>query len=372
MRELRYGLIGAGMMGQEHVRNVALVEGAGVTAVADPDEEMRNRTCRLAGPECKPFADYRALLAEDPCDAYLIAAPNDLHYPILLHALATGKPILCEKPLCTRSQDAADVVRRAAGRGTPVWVAMEYRYMPPIERMLKAVRAGDAGAPRMMSIREHRYPFLDKVGDWNRFAARTGGTLVEKCCHFWDLMRLGLAADPVRVYASGAQDVNHLDERPGGRRPDVLDNAFAVVEFEGGLRGMLDLCMFAEGSRWQETVAVVGDAARLEARVPAPARFAAPGTRQEAEFSVASRATRVETSETVPVDPRILHAGDHHGATFFQHERFRDLVARGGGDPEVGLEDGYWAVLVGEAAEESARSGRAVELAELAAARVLQ
>jgi predicted dehydrogenase len=48
----------------------------------------------------------------------------------------------------------------------------------------------------MLTIREHRFPFLSKVGDWNRFNRNTGGTFVEKCCHFFDLMRLILKLGP--------------------------------------------------------------------------------------------------------------------------------------------------------------------------------
>ena len=362
MDELRYGLIGAGMMGREHIRNIALLDGARVSAIADPDSAMRDASCELAGEDCAAFSDHRDLVAADLCDAYLIAAPNDLHHPILLDVLETAKPILCEKPLCTTTGDAADIVRRAARRTAPVWVAMEYRFMPPVARLLEKVRAGEAGKPRMMAIREHRFPFLDKVGHWNRFNARTGGTLVEKCCHFWDLMRLALGADPVRVYASAGRDVNHLDERYRGRQPDIVDNAFVIVDFEGGARGMLDLCMFAEGSYWQESIAVTGDVARIEARVPGPARFTASGEERAAEISVADRARKTETRKTVEVDHRILRAGDHHGATYFQHEKFRRLAAAGSGEAEVSATDGYWSVLMGEAAEESARTGVPVDL----------
>ena len=55
----------------------------------------------------------------------------------------------------------------------------------------------------MLSIREHRFPFLHKVGHWNRFNKWTGGTLVEKACHFFDLMRRLVQDDVVSVYASG-------------------------------------------------------------------------------------------------------------------------------------------------------------------------
>ena len=96
--------------------------------------------------------------------------------------------------------------------------------------------------------------------------------------------------------------------------------------------------------------------------MPGPAQFSASGEERPAELAVADRARRVETLETVDVDHRILQAGDHHGATFFQHERFRRLAAAGSGDAEVSLADGYWSVLVGEAAEESARTDTPVDL----------
>jgi predicted dehydrogenase len=51
-----------------------------------------------------------------------------------------------------------------------------------------------------------------QVNNWNRFNKNSGGTLVEKCCHFFDLMTLIANSRPVRVMASGAQDINHLDE----------------------------------------------------------------------------------------------------------------------------------------------------------------
>ncbi len=55
----------------------------------------------------------------------------------------------------------------------------------------------------------------------------------------------------------------------------------------------------------------------------------------------------------------ILEAGDHNGSTFYQHQRFLDVV-RGRGSVEVGLEDGIWAVRMGQAAQQSAATGKTV------------
>ncbi len=361
MSTIRYGLIGSGMMGQEHIRNIALLDGAEVTAIADPDEGMRQASIDLAGGTARGFTDHKDMLSADLCDVYLIVAPNDLHHDLLLDALAANKPILCEKPLCTTVEHCRDVLAQAHG-AAPVWVAMEYRYMPPVQRLIDELHAGMAGDAKMISIREHRFPFLEKVGDWNRFNIRTGGTLVEKCCHFWDLMRLVLQSNPVRVYASAGVDVNHLDESYDSQTPDIIDNAFVIVDFENGTRGMLDLCMFAEGSHWQEVVSVTGPKARIDACVPGPARFSPDGWERPSHLVISDRTTKAVTDTPVEVDHAVLSAGDHHGSTFYQHQRFLEMVRTGETKPEVSLEDGLWSVIVGEAAERSAKTGQAVEL----------
>lgn len=361
MRNIRYGIIGSGMMGQEHIRNIALLEGTQVVAVADPNEEMRAMAASTAGSQCAAYADHKAMLEVGGCDAIVLAAPNYLHHPILTDILPTDIPLLVEKPLGIDDSQCRDILARAQPRRAPVWVAMEYRYMPPIARLLEEVKAGSAGRVHMIAIREHRFPFLSKVDHWNRFQRLTGGTMVEKCCHFFDLMRLVSGSEATRVYASGAMDVNFRDEEHAGGKPDILDNAFVIVDFENGMRGMLDLCMFAEGSYWQETISVTGDRARIEAFVPGPARFAPDGHERQSQIAISSRATKTERREDIHVDPAILSAGDHHGSTYFQHQKFLQLV-RDGGQPEITIEDGTRAVEIGAAAEQSARSGEPVRL----------
>ncbi len=361
---LRYAVIGTGMMGQEHIRNIALMEGATVTAIADVDDAMRvagltaAEHAGMAG--VRAFADYRELLSAQIADALVIATPNDTHHPIMIDALATQAPILLEKPAAIAPGIARDLVARAHGRAAPVWVAMEYRYMPPIARLIEEARAGAAGDIKMVSIVEHRFPFLVKPMSWNRFASRSGGTMIEKCCHFFDLMRLITGSEPLRLYASGAQDLNHLDERHEDRVPDVVDNAFVIADFANGMRAALDLSMFAEGAYWQEQVSVVGTQGKIEAMVPGPSRFWPGAAERASEIVISPRADKAPLREEVHVDEAILAAGDHHGGTFYQHRHFADLI-RHGGRPEVTLEDGARAVEMGDAAERSIRSGQVVQ-----------
>lgn len=81
-------------------------------------------------------------------------------------------------------------------------------------------------------------------------------------------MNLAVGSRPVRVMASGGQDVNHLDEVYNGERSDILDNAYVIVEYANRVRTMLDLSMFAEGGQHEQEITVVGDKGKLEAFVP--------------------------------------------------------------------------------------------------------
>ncbi len=358
---MRYGIIGSGMMGAEHIRSIALIDGAQVTAVADPNEQMRLAAQNLAGTCCRGFTSYADLLDANCCDALVIATPNDTHHAVLLDILTTDLPILVEKPLCATPAQCEEIAQITNDRNAPVWVAMEYRYMPPVARMLEAVREGVAGDIKMINASERRFPFLNKVDNWNRFNDRTGGTMIEKCCHFFDLFRLIAGSEAVRVYASGGMDVNFLDENHAGRKPDILDNAFVVVDFANGIRAMLELCMFAEGSVWQEIIVATGDTGQVAAKVPAPKRFTPDNHNHVACVAIAKRATKTEITEEVAIDQTVLAAGDHYGSCFFQHQHFLDMLSSQGA-PEVSVDDGMAAVRIGDAAEQSAKSGQAIAL----------
>lgn len=357
--QVRYGLVGTGMMGVEHIQNLAITPGAVVTALADPVAASLDRARGALGDRADratTFDTVEALAKSGLCDAVVVASPNFTHRGVLEPLFDAGLHILCEKPLATTIADCRWIVEQAEARDQVFWTAMEYRYMPPVAAFIADIHAGRIGCLRMLSMREHRFPFLPKVGDWNRFARNTGGTMVEKCCHFFDLMRLITRSEAVRVYCSGAMDVNHRDERYAGARPDILDNSYTAVDFANGVRALLDLSMFADGAENQEEITAVGDAARLNVLIPEGALVHAP----RVGFGAAKQVTR----RTIPVDPAALAAGSHHGSTFYEHQRFNAAI-RGAGPVEVSARDGMMAVAIGTAAEISAREHRVVELAEL-------
>lgn len=160
----------------------------------------------------------------------------------------------------------------------------------------------------------------------------------------------------MRVFASGSQDVNHLDESYDGERPDILDNAFVIVDFADGARGLLDICMFSEGSKNEQEISVVGDLAKVEAFVPE-------------NFIRMSYRDGADATETPVHDERITYAGLHDGASLLEHLDFLDAI-RSGAPPKVTLEEGLLSVAVGVAAHMSIDGQRPVSMSEVLEASV--
>ena len=362
--EIRYGIIGAGSMGREHIQNVSVMDGGIVTALADPHQPSLDAALTLA-PGAKTFSDHRGLLESGLVDAVVIATPNDTHVKVLKDVLATEIPTLIEKPLATTVEDCTSILDWSKNRKALTWMALEYRFMPPVTEVIQRAAAGEAGKIHQITIREHREPFYPKIDNWNRFTSRTGGTLVEKCCHYFNLMDIILEEHPVKVYASGSQAVNHLDEKYNGVQADMLDNAYVVLEYDSGARAMLELCMFAEGTFDKEILTVVGSEGKIESFLPSQtvkaSRRESYGARN-AWSSGASQGRGQEVKHVHNYDVRYM--GHHFGASYIEHIKFRDAL-NNGTPAEVTLEDGVTSVITGLAAHKSIREGRPVTIAEM-------
>lgn len=366
-----YGIVGVGLMGVEHIRNILCMHNAKVTCIADDFPQSIEDTLTLLRAEypdvastLQVFHSAELFFRARACQVAVIATPNHTHRDILMEAFDFGHPnlhILVEKPMCTNISDCRAVIERARTHNGMTFVGLEYSYMPPITRLISDTRNGFIGTPQMVAIREHRFPFLRKVRDWNRFNRNSGGTFVEKCCHFFDLFNRILYPEvPVNVFASGGQNVNHLDEMYNGERSDIMDNGFVVVNYSNNRRACLDLCMFAEASNSQEEVSIVGTKGKLEAFLP----------QLEVRTGIRGRDSCGDVVVERVDDERIKYRGHHHGSSYLEHLDILAEVQRADGDSgapakTAGFHHGLLSVAMGVAAHLSIEENRVVSLDEL-------
>ena len=82
--KFRYGIIGAGSMGREHIRNVNIIDDAEIVALADPHIDSITQSLSLLDNKVQTFEDYNKMLEADLVDGYIISTPNFLYLSILL------------------------------------------------------------------------------------------------------------------------------------------------------------------------------------------------------------------------------------------------------------------------------------------------
>ena len=146
---LRIGVIGTGMIGQDHIRRLtSVLSGAQITAVSDID---RDRAAAAAPQGAQVFDTPQALIRSDAVQAVVICSWGPAHEEQLLDCIAAGKPVFCEKPLVTSEQAALRVMQAEVSHGKRlVQVGFMRRFDADYRRLKAVIDGGTLGTPLMM------------------------------------------------------------------------------------------------------------------------------------------------------------------------------------------------------------------------------
>ena len=155
---INVGIIGVGMIGQDHIRRLTqVVTGAAVVAVTDVNAEGAQKVA--AGTSgAKVFATGQELIANDSVDAVVVTSWGPTHEEYVLAAITAGKPVFCEKPLATTQEACLRIIDAEVAFGRRlVQVGYMRRYGAAYRAMKEVVDSGEIGAPVLM-YSGHRNP----------------------------------------------------------------------------------------------------------------------------------------------------------------------------------------------------------------------
>jgi len=262
--KLKIGFIGLGAMGLSHVNSIRRLcaDKAEVSAFCDTSPQNLKSALEVA-PDAKVFRKSDELIQSE-LDAIFVSTPNFTHAMLAADILSAGKHLFLEKPCGITKEECQAVLAASKASKCVLMLGHELRYSPYFQRMKDLVAAGEVGAPRMVWTREFRGPFQKKVGNWIQDDRRSGGCLVDKNCHHFDMMNWWVGARPRHVAAFGGCAVNRVIE--GGHQSN--DHATVSFEYENGVRGTLQLCMFALDFPNEDLeMGIIGDRGMLLTRI---------------------------------------------------------------------------------------------------------
>jgi predicted dehydrogenase len=185
------------------------------------------------------WTDFARALKECPADAVYVATPVFLHAPQTISALRAGKHVLCEKPMAMGYAEAESMQQAAHQTGLTLGIAYYRRKYPKVARARELIETGAIGRPVFAEATAHGWS--DLAAGFRAWIADPkmsgGGPLRDIACHRIDLMNF-LFGKPARVAGQLSTLVLPLQ---------VEDNATVLIEYENGVRGMVDV-------RWHSRV----------------------------------------------------------------------------------------------------------------------
>jgi myo-inositol 2-dehydrogenase/D-chiro-inositol 1-dehydrogenase len=353
-------IIGTGTIGQEHMYVATLLGRARVHGIYDSQVQSMDSAEKnfkdYSDQSLIRYADLASACSDPEVDALMICTPNYTHADVLKVAMRSGKPIFLEKPMATTLVDADAIVKANDAYPSFIQIGLQYRYKAQyIEAFHEVQQRTSVGVVKTISMSEYRPPFLDKVGQWNKFNQYSGGTLVEKCCHYFDLINLLADAMPVRVYASGGQAVNFLDFQKDGVPADIDDHAFVIIDYTNGVRANFTLNMFCHD--FTEELVITGDRGRLVANE----LFNVHQQQPSKATIVLEKGEWGASKQTDVTYAREIEKSGHHGATYYEHVAFVDQLDGKACESATPVQ-GLWSMIVASAAQHSIKTQQAVDI----------
>ncbi|SBS72254.1 Gfo/Idh/MocA family protein [uncultured Microbacterium sp.] len=348
MTRTRYALVGAGARSQMYVDAISgtYADRAELVAVCEPNPVRvalavdRVTSAGHAAPTTWHPDRLEEMVAAERIERVIVCARDDMHAPLIVRALEAGADVVVEKPLTIDAESAAAIEDAVARTGRRVVLTFNYRYAPRNSALRQVIQDGLIGEVTSIDFSwmldtKHGADYFRR---WHREKEHSGGLLVHKSSHHFDLVNWWIRSTPRRVYASGGlrfygaenAAVRGLGERAArgthegphdpfelDLREDPLLKAL-YLDAEGHDGYLRDRDVFGEGITIEDNLALVVDYASgatltysLNAHAPWEGyRVAVNGTLGRAELEVIERGAVLVDEGLHPVlDPSAADAG---------------------------------------------------------------
>jgi predicted dehydrogenase len=378
--EIGSAVIGTGFIGTVHVEQLRRI-GVQVRGVLGSTRERGQVRADALGVR-RAYASLDELLEDPTVDVVHVTSPNHLHVPQTKTILASGRHVVCEKPLAMTAEDSADLVRLATGSGKVNAVNFNIRFYPLHQHVREVVAAGALGDVRFVTG-HYFQDWLLLATDWNwRLEPDKGGSLRavgDIGSHWLDLMTF-LTGQPIKAVMADLATFVETRSQPHGpvetfatdRSSDTMqremateDVASILLRFANGARGSVAVSQISAGRKNSLQWEIDGSSGAAAWDSETPDHLWLGHREQPNEVLMRNPALMGPAGRAAAALPggHVEGFADTFGALF--RAVYADVAEGRPSDrpPYATFADGHDEMLVGDAVAESARRGQWVEVA---------
>ncbi len=205
------------------------------------------------------YGSYQEILDDPQVELVYIPLPNGMHAEWTVRALQAGKPVICQKPICSNEAEGQHILEVERATGLPLIEAWHYQYHPIAQRVRQILASGMLGKLRTIESRFNVPGKWVTAGSENiRFKYElAGGVTMDPGCYCVDMLRFATGEEPTVTSARGKL-----------MSPDVDVHMAAELVFPSGLKGRLEASLDDDGDALDEVLEVTGDKGTLHANSP--------------------------------------------------------------------------------------------------------
>lgn len=391
---LRIGFIGSGSRAAAYG---AQLKKFGVEleypAICDTNSEIADRFNDFyADGKAAIYSDYREMLARHPdLDGIVIGTPNDQHEEIAVACLKANAHILLEKPLATTPRACLNILNAKQQTGKSVTLGFVLRYTPFYRKFREIARSEAVGRIQTVNAEETVNTFVTRIlmGGWRRKEARSGGAMLEKCCHDLDIFNWIMGKLPVQVHSFGSSTAfpRNPDAGPRCRDCRITDkcpyyyniNDYSLEAQKAHEWGFLvtwtDTCLFdgeVEICDHQVVSLEYDDGALLNFTMTFNSDIHTRTTRiigTNGHVQGDTHCKQISMGSLMPPAKQSYSIADdgtgHDGGDGEICRSFIQSMTDPGYKPSATIEDGFHSAMIAFAADRSRKERRVVELAEM-------
>ena len=248
-KNLRVALVGCGRISKNHFDAITRVDGIELVGVADIVPERAQVAGTAYG--VPAFPSLESMLAAVDCDIVTVATPSGLHPLHGVEAARAGKHVVSEKPMAISLEGADSLIAECADRGVKLFVVKQNRLNPAIQLVKRAVDKGRFGRIHSANctVRWARPQEYYDQAPWRGTWAMDGGAFMNQASHYVDLVQW-LAGTVESVVAMTATQE---------RRIEAEDSGAAILRFQNGAIGVLDVTMLTYPKNLEGSLTILGD-----------------------------------------------------------------------------------------------------------------